>query len=198
MPTEIPSSTKPSKSSRRRNRRRRGAARAPRPAIQGKPAVISMTAGGIIFRRRGRANEIFFIKDPFGRWTFPKGKQQTGETMVATAVREIKEETGLEGLRLIAPLGKTSFRFRREVGLIHKIVNYFLFEAPADAKEKLATPQDLPEGKEPIFEAQWVPMHRAFSVSGYRNSDHLLARAFRLIGQESRSKKDPQETPRRP
>lgn len=148
----------------------------------------SVTAGGIIFRRKGRNAEIFFIKDPFGRWTFPKGKQQTGETLIATAIREIKEETGLEGLRYIAALGKTSFRFRREVGLIHKIVNYFLFEAPPNAKEKLITPEELPEGKEPIFEAQWVPMHKAFSTSGYKNSDHLLARAFRLIGQELRGK----------
>ncbi len=130
--------------------------------------------------------EIFFIKDPFHRWTFPKGKQQLGETFVETAVREIKEETGLENLKLIAPLGKTSFRFRREVGVIHKVVNYFLFEAPPDAKEHLMSREAAVEGKEPIFEACWVPMHKAFSVSGYKNSDHLLARAFRLIGAELR------------
>jgi 8-oxo-dGTP pyrophosphatase MutT (NUDIX family) len=141
-----------------------------------------MTAGGIIYRRRGRTVEIFFIKDPFNRWTFPKGKQQAGETFIETAVREIREETGLDRLKYIAPLGKTSFRFRREVGVIHKVVHYFLFEAPPDAKEKLMTREEAVEGKEPIFEARWVPMNQAFMVSGYKNSDHLLARAFRILG----------------
>ncbi|MFH1620662.1 MAG: NUDIX domain-containing protein [Patescibacteria group bacterium] len=150
---------------------------------QDEAAVHSTTAGGIIYRRRGKNIEIFFIKDPFNRWTFPKGKHQDGENLIQTALREIKEETGLTGLVYIAPLGRTSFRFRREVGVIHKVVYYFLFEAPPDAKEKLATPEEArTEDKEPIFEAKWVPMDAAFTVSGYKNSDHLLARAFRVIG----------------
>lgn len=127
--------------------------------------------------------EVFFIKDPFNRWTFPKGKNQPGEDLVDTALREIKEETGLTGLKYLAPLGRTTFRFRREVGVIQKVVNYFLFEAPPDAQEKLATPEEAKaEDKEPIFEAKWVPMEAAFTLSGYKNSDHLLAQAFRIIG----------------
>jgi 8-oxo-dGTP pyrophosphatase MutT (NUDIX family) len=186
MPTETPSSTRPSKSSQASRRRRHPRFRRRKPGGKGRTgpaAVYSITAGGIIFRRKSPKNiEIFFIKDPFNRWTFPKGKQKEGETLIETAVREIEEETGLDRLTYVAPLGKTTFRFRREVGVIQKVVHYFLFEAPTDAKEKLMS-RDAPiEGKEPIFEARWVPMNRAFLVSGYKNSDHLLARAFRIIG----------------
>ncbi len=144
-----------------------------------------MSAGGIVFRRRGNIVEIFFIKDPYQRWTFPKGKQEAGETYVQTAIREIKEETGLGDLRYVAPLGKTSFRFRREIGVIHKVVHYFLFEAPADARPTFKRREDVPEGREVVLEGAWVPLHRAFNVSSYKNSDHLLAQAFRLIASGS-------------
>jgi 8-oxo-dGTP pyrophosphatase MutT (NUDIX family) len=139
------------------------------------------SAGGIIYRKRNGAVEIFFIKDSYGRWTFPKGHQELGESLAETAVREIQEETGLDGLRLVGPLGKTSFRFRREVGVILKSVHYFLFEARPDAKERFQSRAEVGEGKELIQEGRWVPMRQAFSVSSYKNSDHLLASAFRLL-----------------
>jgi 8-oxo-dGTP pyrophosphatase MutT (NUDIX family) len=147
-----------------------------------------LSAGGIIFRRRGPADEIFFIKDPFGKWTFPKGHQEAGEDLVHTAIREIREETALVGLRTIAPLGRTSFRFRRQGVLIQKTVVFFLFEAPTDAKEKLT-------GEGAIFEGKWVRLPQVFRVSSYKNSDRLLGRALRLIAQERRPRPKPPQPP---
>jgi ADP-ribose pyrophosphatase YjhB (NUDIX family) len=119
---------------------------------------------------------MFFIKDPFGRWSFPKGKIELGETLAETAVREIREETGLEGLRLIANLGKTSFRFWREAGLIEKTVHMFLFQAPVTAKAQLTKAEAIKGGA-------WMPSQCAFQVSGYRNSDKLLGEAMRKIAE---------------
>lgn len=89
-------------------------------------------------------------------------------------MREIKEETGLTGLKYLAPLGRTSFVFRRQTGTIQKTVHLFLFEAPLDAKEHLT-------GEGAIFEGKWVKTHQVFSFSGYKNLDRLLARALRSI-----------------
>ena len=138
-----------------------------------------VSAGGIIFRRQPTGLEIFFIKDPFTRYTFPKGKQELGETLVQTSIREIREETGLTGLRFVAPIGKTSFRFRREGITFEKIVYFFLFEAPMDAKERLT-------GNGAIWEGVWAKAHQAFAMSSYRNLDRLLSRALKLIAQEER------------
>jgi len=129
---------------------------------------------------------MFFIKDPFNRWTFPKGHQEAGESLLQTAVREIKEETGLDRLKMIAPLGRTSFRFRREGTVIQKAVHFFLFEAPADAKEHMT-------GEGAIFEAQWVKMNKVFSVSSYTNSDRLLVKALRIVSSRNNH---PQRPPR--
>jgi 8-oxo-dGTP pyrophosphatase MutT (NUDIX family) len=122
---------------------------------------------------------MFFVKNATGRWTFPKGKQQTPETLVETAIREIQEETGLTNLRYIAPIGSTMFRFRQEGVLIRKTVHYFLFEAPPDAKEQM---KGLEGG---MWEAAWVSLEKVFDVSSYRNLDRLLARALRMISQQS-------------
>lgn len=144
---------------------------------KGRPDVRLMSAGGIVYRNRAGRIEIFFIKDPFGRWSFPKGKVALGETLAETAVREIREETGLDDLKLIAPLGYTSFRFWREAGLIEKTLYMFLFKASPVAVEKLT-------GDSAIFEGAWMPVHAAFQVSGYRNSDRLLGKAMRVIAEQ--------------
>jgi 8-oxo-dGTP pyrophosphatase MutT (NUDIX family) len=136
-----------------------------------------MSAGGIVYRNRAGRIEIFFIKDPFGRWSFPKGKVALGETLAETAVREIREETGLEDLKLVAPLGYTSFRFWREAGLIEKTLYMFLFKASPNAREMMT-------GDSAIFEGAWMPVHAAFQVSGYRNSDRLLGKAMRVIAEQ--------------
>jgi 8-oxo-dGTP pyrophosphatase MutT (NUDIX family) len=132
-----------------------------------------VSAGGIIFRRREGILEFFFIRDPYGKWTFPKGHQELGETMAETAIREIEEETGLTGLGYVTSLGRTSFRFRREKQVIEKTVHLFLFEAAPDAKEALP-------GTEGITKAAWFRADKALSMSGYRNLDRLFARALAI------------------
>jgi 8-oxo-dGTP pyrophosphatase MutT (NUDIX family) len=151
------------------------------PGVNGQLPTQSFTgAGSIIFRRRGRQPEIFFSKNSYGRWTFPKGKQHPGEPLGLTAIRETKEESGLTGLKFVAPLGRTIFRYRREGVLIQKTVHFFLFEVPPDAKEVMTGV----EGG--IWEAQWVPLSRAIVVNGYRNLDRLLAKAIRIISERDR------------
>lgn len=130
----------------------------------------------MIFRQREGRLEFFFIRDPFDKWTFPKGHQELGETLAETAIREIREETGLTGLKFISSLGRTSFRFRREKTVIEKTVFLFLFEAPLTAKEVLT-------GEGAIKELRWFPADRAMAISGYRNLDRLFARAMRLAAE---------------
>lgn len=100
--------------------------------------------------------------------------------MAETAIREIEEETGLTSLHYMAPLGRTSFRFRRDKTLIEKTVFLFLFEAAADAREVLP-------GTEGITKAGWFKAEKARDISGYRNLDRLFSRALQLTGVKSAS-----------
>lgn len=153
------------------------------PTKKNKPGVRFQNvtgAGAVVFRRRAGNFEIFFVKNAYGYWTFPKGKQEKGESLVDTAIREAREEAGLEGLKIVAPLGRTQFRFRQSGQIVQKTVHFFLFEAPPDIKERMTGV----EGG--MWEATWVKAQDAFATSGYRNLDRLLSKALRIIAYEQR------------
>jgi ADP-ribose pyrophosphatase YjhB (NUDIX family) len=100
-----------------------------RPAIS--EVVREPTAGGIIFRRNPKSKdvEILLIQDAKNRWTIPKGHIEEGESAKQTAEREIKEETGLQQMKVMNWLGKINFRYRRGSSLVLMTTEIFLVHA---------------------------------------------------------------------
>lgn len=103
-----------------------------RPAIN--EVVREPTAGGVIFRRNAKtkALEILLIQDAKNRWTIPKGHIEEGETAKETAEREIREETGLQEMKVMNWLGKINFRYRRATSLVLMTTEIFLVRALGD------------------------------------------------------------------
>src|SRR5689334_24183371 len=70
------------------------------------PTVRQVSAGGVVYRRGDGAGgaEVALIRvGPQQRWQLPKGIVDEGESPELTAVREVREETGINA-RLVAPL----------------------------------------------------------------------------------------------
>ncbi len=67
-----------------------------------KPKIVS--AGGVVLREHTNGPQVLLIhRKRYDDWSLPKGKGETDELLPETAVREIREETGVEarlGLRL--------------------------------------------------------------------------------------------------
>lgn len=75
---------------------------------------VVMTAGGVVWRRRGGALQVQLVHRPrYDDWSWPKGKLDVGESFQGAAIREVGEETGKEvvlgrplpGLQYLTPDG---------------------------------------------------------------------------------------------
>lgn len=137
-----------------------------------------ISAGGVVFRREGGRLQVQLIQDRYGKISLPKGKMEPGETVEETALREIAEETGLQGM-IVAPIDQIKYKYNHESkGTIDKEVHYYLVEAIGGK---------LQAQVEEIRGVEWFdPMEawRRQRQSGYSNNDQILSGALRLLGLE--------------
>lgn len=139
-----------------------------------RPAQIELSAGGVIYRRRGDgATEVLLIKDSYGNWGFPKGHVEGEETAAETALRECREETGLDRLRIVGSIGTSDWYFRAANGLVHKYCDYFLVRAEADATAH-------PQQGEGIQACSWLEPEEALRRVTYANARKVLAVGLEL------------------
>ncbi|MBA3757537.1 NUDIX domain-containing protein [Candidatus Saccharibacteria bacterium] len=145
-----------------------------RPAIS--EVVREPTAGGVIYRH-SRINpgvvEILLIQDSKGRWTIPKGHIEEGENARQTAEREIREETGLQKMKVSDWLGKINFRYRRGSSLVLMTTEIFLVEALGD------TNKIKPEKW--MTSLAWLPAPQALDKIEYEDIGKLILLGLKKI-----------------
>jgi len=133
------------------------------------------SAGAVIFNRVG--DKILFLVIYSKRnkiWGFPKGHLEAGETEKEAARREIKEETGLDGLRCIDGFEEkvmyetVSKRPPFEGQKIEKYVTYFLCETEN---------QDITVDGREIGDYKFLPLDEAEEQIKFRNLDNMLREA---------------------
>lgn len=136
--------------------------------------VREPTAGGVIFRRNKKGEvEILLIQDAKNRWTIPKGHIEEGENAKQTAEREIREETGLQEMKVLNWLGKIHFRYRRMSSLVLMTTDIFLVAAEGDT-EKLK-PEDWMNG------IKWFSSADALDKIEYDDIGKLILLAMKKI-----------------
>ena len=98
--------------------------------------VEATSAGAILFRDTRDRREYLLLKSRPGDWEFPKGGVEGNEELQQTAIREVKEEAGIEEFRLIDGFrDEYDYVFEANGTRIHKTVHLFIaksFEASAE------------------------------------------------------------------
>lgn len=136
-----------------------------------------ISAGGVLIRRINDCLEVALISVRHGkRWGFPKGRQEAGEPLPKTALREVEEETGLKG-SILSELGSISFDFNFKNGndrsRRHKVVHFFLMENIGGD----ITGFD----KHEVKECRWFPIDEALARLSFDDEKGLLRESQRQL-----------------
>jgi diadenosine hexaphosphate hydrolase (ATP-forming) len=144
-----------------------------RPAIS--EVVREPTAGGIVFRGNHKDSniEILLIQDAKNRWTIPKGHIEEGESAKECAEREIREETGLQEMKVLNWLGKINFRYRRQQSLVLMTTEIFLVKAQGKTDE--LKPEEWMNG------IKWFPAAEALDKIEYEDIGKIILLALKKI-----------------
>lgn len=145
-----------------------------KPTIQ--EAVHETTSGGIIFRRndkRGGRIEILLIQDAKNRWTIPKGHVEEGEEPRQTAEREIREETGLQEMKVLNWLGKVGFRYRRGPTLVLMTMHIYLVKGLGNTAQ--LNPEDW------LNDIRWFPVNQAIDKIAYDDIGKLMLLGMKKV-----------------
>lgn len=134
--------------------------------------TVVEAAGGLVKNN----HDEFLVIYRRGKWDLPKGKADEGETAEETALREVKEECGLNGLKIIKELPSTYHSFPEKGKNILKHTRWFLM----DTKQTEVTLQT----EEDIEDYRWLKKEKIFSfVQGkmYASLIDMLREAGDLI-----------------
>ena len=149
----------------------------PNPSRRPQPLrrVDETSAGGLVVDLTGdvACGALIGKEDRRGRllWSLPKGHLEAGESAEQAAVREVSEETGINGA-IIGVLGTIDFWFVADGRRVHKTVHHFLLRAVGGA---------LSDADIEVTSVAWVPFPELVHRLAYPDERGLIGTAERLL-----------------
>jgi ADP-ribose pyrophosphatase YjhB (NUDIX family) len=141
------------------------------------------SAGAVVVRRlRGRwwLAAIRPGGKPEGTWALPKGNIGRGEAPETTALRELAEETGVEGVSQ-GKLGDVKYVYTRRGGeRIFKIVSFYLVRYRSGRIDEVPAAY-----RHEVAEARWLPLEEAPKLLAYRGEKEMVEMALALLSAEA-------------
>lgn len=134
-----------------------------------KKMKVVTAAGGMVVNPH---NEILFIYRNH-RWDLPKGKTEKNESIEASAIREVEEETGVQNLEITRFITRTYHVFKRKGKL--RLKETYWYEMSTDYDGEL-----VPELSEGIKKAKWKNLEKSRKAltKSYANIKMLFPEEF--------------------
>ncbi len=136
---------------------------------------VEEKGGAVVFSRDDQGTIRFaMVHDIFGYWTLSKGSIELGESVEEGAIRELKEEIGID-VTIIEKLGENEYiAHHPEKGKIRKHVHYFLTEAAYE-------PLTLEVGTGGLDQAKWFELSEIPELMMYDDVTKLIATAIEKV-----------------
>lgn len=136
-----------------------------------------ISCGAVVFIREGK--DIFYLllyrkaHDNYKElWDFPRGLVEKGENEKETIIREIKEETGIEYLKILDGFkDKIKWFYRKEGQLINKEATYYLAETKSN-KVQISHEHD---------DYKWCKYEDALKLITFKNTKDIIKKAKEFL-----------------
>ena len=136
----------------------------------------SISAGGVAYRIVDGANQIAIIRtSKEGRWQLPKGIIDPGETVEQTALREVREEAGID-CTLEEKIDSIDYwyvdRWSADPVRIHKYVHFFLMRYLCG---------DITDHDNEVEEVRWVNLDEAAKLLSFQAEKKIVDKGKTMI-----------------
>jgi len=136
---------------------------------------LEFSAGGIVFKKeKGKAYILVSQHSGHHGWVFPKGRigdHVENEGRKETALREVKEEVGVEG-KILKPLKPVTYFYKWEGKSIKKTVYYFLMEYVSG---------DIKDHDWEMEQVEWLPIEEVEKRLTYISDKKVWRKAAKLL-----------------
>ena len=137
--------------------------------------IREFSAGGVVVRRMSGRPFIAVVRVRDAILALPKGHPEQGESSQEAALREVREETGLDATP-VERLGDIRYWYARDGDRVLKVVSFFLLRYRSGRVE---------DHDHEVEEALWIPLEEAPDRLAYRSEKEIAQTALSRLAQES-------------
>lgn len=123
-----------------------------------------ISAGGVVVF----GNAILLLRKYNGDWVLPKGRVEKDEQLQEAALREVKEETGVEA-EIERYLGEIHYTYKEnwdETNRIHKTVHWYMM--------KSKNMETVPQKEEGFVDAKYIHMDKSVEIAKYHDEREII------------------------
>ena len=132
--------------------------------------MIEATSCGGVVIFRGKILLLYKnYRNKYEGWVLPKGTVEEGEEYKETAIREVKEETGVDAM-IIKYVGKSQYTFSTPHDTVIKDVHWYLMRAENYYSK--------PQREEYFMDSGYYKFHEAYHLLKFPNEKQMLERAY--------------------
>ena len=134
--------------------------------------MIEATSCGGVGIFRGKILVLYKnYKNRYEGWVLPKGTVEKGETYEETALREVKEETGVEA-KIVDYIGRSQYTFNVQEGVVSKEVHWYLMLADSYYSK--------PQREEFFVDSGYYKYYEAYHLLKFANEKLMLSKAYEM------------------